>query len=77
MGEMPRSLATCLVVAPSATRWRISRSRLESGVVSGAASPIRTSSMNVRVSWGWMTALPSIAFRAASTSASAEASLSK
>ena len=33
--------------------------------------------MKVFVSWGWITALPSIAFFAASTSASGEASFSR
>ena len=50
-GEMPRSLATCRVVAPSATFWRISRSRLDSGVdLDPSVSARWTSSMKVFVS---------------------------
>ena len=49
-GEIPRSLATCLVVAPSATFWRISRSRLDRGVDFPSVSARWTSSMKVLVS---------------------------
>ena len=74
----PRSLATNLVVAPSATFWRISRSRFDSGVDLGPPLSARwTSSMNVFVSCGWITALPSTALRAASTRASGEASFKR
>ena len=49
----------------------------DSGGASTRFSAICTSSMNARVSWGWMTALPSSASRAAFTSSSAEASFSR
>src|SRR2546422_8478308 len=69
-GEIPKSWATSLVVAPYATFCRIWDSRRDSGV-SVRWSPYWAYSMKARVSVGWITAFPSMASLAAWTSSSA------